>query len=184
MKSGCLHLHLPDMKNLKFKIMDMNEKLKNILLNINSGFTFFVSSLHMGLMTSLVLFWYSSWNGLTVETIQNNFSIPAMLATRLFIILIPVMTLTSAIMVLTEWKTPLIWPSIGALTGILGTTVMAKYFIFPINDILYAGVKTNEELKPLLFKWMSLNNWRVFFSLLTWFSVFIFYTMKANLRSR
>jgi hypothetical protein len=61
---------------------------------------------------------------------------------------------------------------------------MAKYFIFPVNDILYAGVKTNEELKPLLIKWMSLNNWRVFFSLMTWLSMFIFYTMKANLRSR
>lgn len=161
----------------------MNNSMKNILLNINSGYTFFVSSMHMGLMTSLVLFWYASWNGLTIDTIQNNFGIPATLATKLFIILIPIMMITACIMIISEWKTPLIWPSIIALIGIMGSTAMAKYFLFPINDIIYAGVKTNEELKTLLLKWMVLNNWRVFFSVLTWLAMFAFYTMKSNRKS-
>ena len=161
----------------------MNKPLKNILLNINSGYTFFIASIHMGLMTSLVLFWYDSWNGLTIDTIQNNFGIPAILATKLFVILIPVMMITASIMIVSEWKTSLIWPSIIVLIGIMGSTAMAKYFIFPINDIIYAGVKTNEELKVLLVKWMYLNNWRTFFSLLTWFGMFTFYTMKANRKS-
>jgi hypothetical protein len=161
----------------------MKTNLKNILLNINSGYTFFVSSIHMGLMTSLVLFWYSSWAGLTIDTIQNNFSIPAIAATKLFVILIPVMMITSTIMIITEWKTPLIWPSIVVLIGIMGSTAMAKYFIFPINDIIYAGVKTNAELKVLLIRWMGLNNWRVFFSVLTWFGMFTYYTMKAYRKS-
>ena len=161
----------------------MKTNLKNILLNINSGYTFFVSSIHMGLMTSLVLFWYSSWNGLTIDTIQNNFSIPAIRATKLFVILIPIIMITSAIMIITEWKTPLIWPSIIVLIGVMGSTTMAKYFLFPINDIIYAGVKTNAELKPLLLKWMALNNWRVLFSLLTWLGMFAFYTMKPNRKS-
>jgi hypothetical protein len=158
----------------------MNTQLKNILLNINSGYTFFVSSIHMGLMTSLVLFWYSSWNGLTIDTIQNNFGIPAILATRLFVILIPIMMITATIMIISEWKTSLKWPAVIVLIRIMGSTAMAKYFIFPINDIIYAGVKTNEELKPLLLKWMSLNNWRVFFSVLTWLGMYTFYTMKGN----
>lgn len=158
-------------------------KIKQILLGINNGYTFFVSSMHMGLMTSLVLFWYSSWNGLTIDTIQNNFGIPAILATKLFVILIPLMMLTSSIMIISEWRTPLKWPAIIVLIGIMGSTAMAKYFIFPINDIIYAGVKTNEELKVLLVKWMYLNNWRVFFSVLTWLSMFAFYTMKANRKS-
>jgi len=158
-------------------------KIKQILLGINNGYTFFVSSMHMGLMTSLVLFWYASWNGLTIDTIQNNFGIPAILATKLFVILIPLMMLTSAIMIISEWRTPLKWPAIIVLIGIMGSTAMAKYFIFPINDIIYAGVKTNEELKALLVKWMYLNNWRVFFSVLTWLGMFTFYTMKANRKS-
>ncbi len=161
----------------------MNNKVKNILLNINSGYTFFISSIHMGLMTSLVLFWYSSWSGLTIDTIQNNFGIPAILATKLFVILIPIMMITSSIMIISEWKTPLKWPSIVVLIGIMGSTAMAKYFIFPINDIIYAGVGTNEELKILLVKWMDLNNWRVFFSVLTWLGMFTFYTMKSNRKS-
>jgi hypothetical protein len=158
--------------------------LKNILLNINSGYTFFVSSMHMGLMVSIVLFWYASWTGLTLDTIQNNFGIPALLATKLFVILIPIMMLTASIMIITEWKTPALrWTSIVVLIGIMGSTAMAKYFIFPINDIIYAGVKTNEELKTLLLKWMELNNWRVFFSVLTWLAMFTFYTVKANRKS-
>lgn len=156
----------------------MSQQLKNILLNINSGYTFFVSSMHMGLMTSIVLFWYPSWAGLTLDTIQNNFGIPAQLATDLFIILIPIMMITASVMIISEWKTQLKWPAIIVLFGIMGSTAMAKYFIFPINDIIYAGVKTNEELKVLLLKWMYLNNWRVFFSVLTWLGMFAFYTMK------
>ena len=74
----------------------MNKQLKNILLNINSGYTFFVASMHMGLMTSLVLFWYASWEGLKLDTIQNNFGIPATLATKLFVILIPIMMITAS----------------------------------------------------------------------------------------
>jgi hypothetical protein len=91
--------------------------------------------------------------------------------------------ITASIMILSEWKTSLKWPAIVVLIGIRGSTAIAKYFIFPINDIIYAGVKTNEELKVLLVKWMYLNNWRVFFSLLTWCSMFAFYTMKANHKS-
>jgi len=157
----------------------MNKELKNILLNINSGYTFFVASWHTGLMVSLVLFWYASWEGLTLDTIQNNFGIPAKLATQLFVILIPIMMITATIMIISEWKTSLKWPAFVVLIGIMGSTAMAKYFIFPINDIIYAGVKTNVELKVLLMRWMVLNNWRVFFSVLTWFGMFMFYTMKA-----
>ena len=162
----------------------MSKDLKNILLNINSGYTFFVSSMHMGLMVSLVLFWYDSWAGLTLDTIQNNFGIPAQLATDLFVILIPIMMITATIMIITEWKTPVLrWAAVVVLIGIMGSTAMAKYFIFPVNDIIYAGVKTDEELKSLLLKWMELNNWRVFFSVLTWLAVFTFYTVKANRKS-
>lgn len=156
----------------------MNKQLKTILLNINNGYTFFVASMHMGLMTSLVLFWYASWEGLNIDTIQNNFGIPATLATKLFVILIPIMMITATIAIISEWKTSLKWPAILVLIGVMGSTAMAKYFLFPINDIIYAGVKTNEELKPLLMRWMVLNNWRVFFSVLTWSSMFAFYTMK------
>ena len=156
----------------------MNKQLKTVLLNINNGYTFFVASMHMGLMTALVLFWYPSWEGLKIDSIQNNFGIPAILATKLFVILIPIMMLTASIMIVSEWKTPLKWPAILVLIGIMGSTAMAKYFIFPINDIIYAGVKTNEELKVLLLRWMVLNNWRVFFSVLTWLSMFAFYTMN------
>ena len=88
--------------------------------------------------------------------------------------------ITASIMIISEWKTSLKWPAIVVLIGIMGSTAMAKYFIFPINDIIYAGVKTDEELKVLLLRWMVLNNWRVFFSVLTWLGMFAFYVMKIN----
>lgn len=158
----------------------MRSPLAKVLLNINSGYTLFISSWHMGLMVSIVLFWYPSWKGLTADTIQNNFAIPAIIATKIFVILIPIAMLTATIMIITEWKTPLRWPSIIVLAGIIGSTLTAKYFIFPINDIIYAGVKSPEELTSLLMKWMQLNNWRVFFSVLTWLGMFTFYTLKSN----
>lgn len=160
----------------------MRSPLARIFLNINNAYTLFITSWHMGLMVSIVIFWYPSWKGLTIDTIQNNFSIPAIIATRVFIILIPIAMLTTAIMIITEWKTPLRWPAIIVLCGIIGSTMMAKYFIFPLNDIIYAGVKSQEELTPLLLKWMRLNNWRVFFSVMTWLGMLTFYTLKINRR--
>lgn len=158
----------------------MRSTLAKVLLNINSAYTLFISSWHMGLMVSIVIFWYPSWKGLTIDTIQNNFGVPAIIATKLFVILIPIAMLTATIMIITEWKTPLCWPSIIVLCGIIGSTLTAKYFIFPINDIIYAGVKSQEELTSLLLKWMRLNNWRVFFSVLTWLGMLTFYTLKNN----
>ena len=161
----------------------MSKQLKNILLNINSGYTFFVSSIHMGLMISLVMFWYPSWDGITLDTIQNSFSVPALLATKLFLVLIPIMMFTSLIMIVTEWKTPLKWPAIAVFVFILGSIIVTKYLIFPINEIIYAGINTNEELKEHVQNWMVQNNKRVFFSVLTWWAMFAFYTMKSYRKS-
>jgi hypothetical protein len=94
------------------------------------------------------------------------------------------MMITATIAIISEWKTSLKWPAILVLIGVMGSTAMAKYFLFPINDIIYAGVKTNEELKPLLLRWMVLNNWRVFFSVLTWCSMLAFYTLKISQKSK
>ncbi len=154
------------------------------LLNINNAYTFFIASWHMGLMISVVLFWYPGWNGLTINTTQNSFNIPAQIATKLFVKLVPLAITTSFIMILSEWKTPLRWPAIFALTGLTGASITAKYFLFPINDIIYAGVKDQAELTRLLLKWMSLNNWRVFFSCLTWLSMIIFYSMKTERQTK
>jgi len=154
------------------------------LLHINDAYTFFIASWHMGLMISVVLFWYPSWNGLTINTTQNNFDIPAQMATKLFVKLVPIAITTAFIMIVANWKTTLRWPAIFALIGLTGASVMAKYFLFPINDIIYAGVKTQEELKQLLIKWIAFNNWRVFFSCLTWLSMIIFYTMKIERQTK
>ena len=160
--------------------MNKNSPLVRSLLLVNNAFTLFIASWHMGLMVSVLLFWYPSWEGLNTQTIQTNFSIPAQMATKTFVILVPLAMLTSAIMIISEWRNPRLWPAIGALIGLMGSTLTAKYFLFPINDIIYAGVTSEEELKRLLVKWMALNNWRVFFSCFGWLSMLIFYSMKPD----
>jgi len=154
--------------------------LKRVLLNICSIYTFFIASWHMGLMISVLLLWYPSWNGLTVDTVKTNFDIPAQTATNLFVIMVPIAITTAFILVIAEWKTALRWPAIVAFIGLSGASIVAKYFLFPINDIIYAGVKDQDELTQLLIKWMVLNNWRVFFSALTWIAMMIYYTMKSE----
>jgi hypothetical protein len=158
----------------------MKSPIVRFLLMINNSYTFFVSSLHMGLMVSVLLFWYPTWISLTLTTIHENFSIPAKLATNLFIVLIPIMFITSAIMIISEWKTPLKWPAIVILLGSLGSTTMAYYFLFPLNDIIAAGVPTQAGLTEILKKWMVLNDYRVFFSVTTWFAVLVFFQMKIS----
>ena len=158
----------------------MKSPVVRFLLIINNSYTLFVSSLHMGLMVSVFLFWYPSWVGLTLATIHDNFGIPAQLATNLFVILIPIMFITSAIMIISEWKTNIKWPAIVILLGSLGSTVMAYYFLFPLNNIIAAGLPTQAALTDILKKWMVLNDYRVAFSVTTWLAVLVFFQMKIN----
>jgi len=150
------------------------------LSNICSIYTFFIASWHMGLMISVWLLWYPSWNGLTINTVKNNFDIPAQTATHLFVVMVPIAITTAFVLIIAEWKSGLRWPAIVAFLGLTGASVMAKYFLFPINDIIYAGVKSEDELTQLLVRWMALNNWRVFFSALTWIAMMTFYTIKSE----
>jgi hypothetical protein len=106
--------------------------------------------------------------------------VPAQLATEVFVILIPIMFVTIGIMIIAEWKTPLKWPAICALLGSFGSTIMAKYYLFPLNDLISAGLPTQAALTEILKKWMVLNDWRVVFSVFTWFSVLIFFLMKIK----
>ena len=160
--------------------MNNRSPFARTLLTINNAFTLFIASWHMGLMVSVLIFWYPSWNGLIPSTIQDNFSIPAKMATKTFVILVPLAMLTSTIMIISEWKTKRRWPAIGALIGLMGSTLTAKYFLFPINDVIYAGTLSAEQLKTTLVRWMALNNWRVFFSCFGWLSMAIFYSMKTD----
>ena len=157
--------------------------LKKILLHISSIYTLFIASWHMGLMMSVLLLWYPSWSGLTIDTVKTNFDIPAQTATNLFVVMVPIAITTAFILIIGEWKTALRWPAIIAFVGLSGASIVAKYFLFPINDIIYAGVKSEEELTQLLIKWMALNNWRVFFSALTWVAMMTFYTIKSEMRT-
>jgi len=158
----------------------MKSPLVRFLLIVNNSYTFFVSSLHMGLMVSVLLFWYPSWVGLTLTTIHDNFGIPAKLATNLFVILIPINFLTCGIMIISEWKTNLKWPAIATLLGSFGSTAMAYFFLFPINNAIAAGLPTQAELTSTLQRWMRLNDIRVVFSASTWLAVLVFIQMKIN----
>ncbi|MGZ3814095.1 MAG: hypothetical protein ACXVJN_20255 [Mucilaginibacter sp.] len=158
----------------------MKSPFARFLLTLNNSYTFFVCSWHMGLMVSVLIFWYPTWVGLTLTTIHENFGVPAKLATDVFIYLIPVMFITIEIMIITEWKTALKWPAICALLGSFGSTVMAKYFLFPLNDKIAAGMPTQAALTAILKEWMVLNDYRVCFSVFTWLSVLIFFLMKIK----
>ena len=157
--------------------------LQRIVSNICSIYSFFIASWHMGLMVSLLLLWYPAWNGLTINTVKTNFDIPAQTATHLFVVMVPIAITTAFILIVVEWKSVLRWPAIVAFLGLTGASVMAKYFLFPINDVIYAGVKSQDELTKLLVKWMALNNWRVFFSTLSWVAMMTFYTLKSEMKT-
>ncbi|HEY2583669.1 MAG TPA: hypothetical protein VGI43_17800 [Mucilaginibacter sp.] len=158
----------------------MKSPFVRFLLMLNNSYTLFVSSWHMGLMVSVLIFWYPTWIGLTLAGIHENFGVPAQIATEVFIILIPIMFITTTIMIISEWKTPLRWPAICILLGSFGSTIMAKYFLFPLNDQIAAGMPSQAALTEILKKWMGLNDWRVCFSVFTWLSALVFFQMKIK----
>src|ERR1700760_1124657 len=130
----------------------MKSSIGRFLLTLNNSYTLLIASWHMGLMVSVLIFWYPTWIGLTLTSIHDNFSIPAQIATNVFVVLIPIMFITCGIMIISEWKTPLKWPAICTLLGSFGSTIMAYYFLFPLNDQIAAGMPDQASLTTILKK--------------------------------
>ncbi len=158
----------------------MRSPLVKTLLNINAGYSFLVSSVYMGVMWALHFFWYPSWNTMRLENAQNQFVSPTTAATNFFTILVPIMMLSSIIMMITEWKTNVRWTTIIIFLGIVASTIVGKLIIIPINITIAHGVASQEIFDGLLQRWMVLNNWRMFITTIMWSGCLFYFMFRKH----
>lgn len=155
-------------------------KFKQILLDINNAYLFFGTTIYVGVLWSMHFFWYPSWKAMNLENAKPFFVDTTTNATKFFWIVVPLMMLTNAIMIISEWKTRHKWPAIIALLCQCGASYVGQGLIIPINKTIAAGLPSNEALTSLLMQWMQYNDIRWVIMTIMWVTLMYFFISKRN----
>lgn len=158
--------------------------MKKILLTINHVYLLFGTSLYVGVLWALHFFWYPSWQTITLETVHDHFILPTEAATDFFTIVVPLMLLAHIILIIQEWKTRFRWHTAFALLCFAVGLYIGEFHIFPINDIIYAGVDSLERLQELFQSWMLLNDVRLVIMTIMWLTLMYYFIAKGDLMKR
>ena len=153
---------------------------KTILIGVNHTLLMFGATVYMGVLWALHYFWYPSWEVMNVGNVQDHFILPTSAATRFFTIVVPVMFLTSGVMIWQEWKTRFRWHAIIGFLGVTGATVVGQVLIIPVNKTIAAGVE-QAQLTDLLAEWMVLNDIRWVIVTIMWLALTIYLLMRPSL---
>ncbi|MGH2787917.1 MAG: hypothetical protein ACRDJV_08405 [Actinomycetota bacterium] len=155
--------------------------MKEVLLVINHVYFLFGATVYVGTMWALRFFFFPSWQSMTIHNVQEHFIVPTRAATRFFTIVVPLMFVSGLIMLITEWGNDEIWPAAVAYLGIIASTFVGYRQIIPINKKIRAGVDSQEELIPLLKRWMYLNTLRFYTTTVMWAATVWYLVAKGNL---
>lgn len=154
--------------------------MKNLLLNLNYLFLMFGTTVYMGVLWALKIFWFPGWKSITTDVVQEHFIGPTGRATVFFTIIVPIMFLCNAIMIWKEWHTKFRWTSIIAMIGIVGSTIVGKLLIIPINDEIALGKTNQADLSIMLNRWMDLNDIRWILMTIMWLALMYFFLYRKN----
>ncbi len=153
---------------------------KTMLIGVNHILLMFGTTVYMGVLWALHFFWYPSWEVMNVGNVQDHFILPTSAATRFFTVVVPIMFLTSIIMIWLEWKTKFRWHAIVGLLGVTGATLVGQILIIPVNKRIAGGVD-QAALTELLEEWMVLNDIRWIIITIMWLALMIYFLMKPSL---
>ncbi len=155
--------------------------MKRTLLDINNTYIFFCASVYLGLFWSLHFFWFPNYpTTLTVDNYYNAIIPITDAATRFFFITIPIMAVALVIMLISEWKTKLMWVPLAWVPGLLAPVLVQQIFIEDVNDAFKAGVTDPARLQELLQEWMFLNDVRWIILTIMWLITMYFFIAKAR----
>jgi glucan phosphoethanolaminetransferase (alkaline phosphatase superfamily) len=140
----------------------------------------FGTTVYMGVLWSLHFFWYPSWEVMNTANVQDHFILPTSAATKFFTIVVPIMFVTSLVLIWLEWRTRFRWHAIIAFLGVLGATLVGQLLIIPVNKTIAGGVEES-QLQGLLQEWMSLNDIRWIIVTIMWLALMIYFLMKPSL---
>jgi hypothetical protein len=154
---------------------------KSILIGINHTLLMFGTTVYMGVLWALHYFWYPSWNVMNVDNVHDHFILPTSAATEFFTIVVPVMFLTSGVMIWQEWRTRFRWHAIIGFLGVSVATFVGWILIIPVNKTIAGGVP-QAELTELLQRWMMLNDIRWVSVTTMWLALTLYLLMRPSLR--
>ena len=153
---------------------------KTMLLGANYILLMFGTTVYMGVLWALHYFWYPSWDVMNVGNVQDHFILPTSAATQFFTIIVPIMFLTSGVMVWQEWKSKFRWHAVIGFLGVSVATVVGWFLIIPVNKTIAAGVE-QAQLSELLGRWMMLNDIRWYSVTIMWLALTIYLLMRPSL---
>ncbi len=134
----------------------------------------------MGVLWALKIFWFPGWKSITIDVVQEHFIGPTGRATVFFTIIVPIMFLCNAVMIWQEWHTKFRWTAIIAMIGIVGSTIVGKLLIIPINDEIALGKTNQADLSIMLNRWMDLNDIRWILMTIMWLALMYFFLKRKN----
>ena len=151
------------------------------LVDINNAYIFFCSSIYLGMFWSLHMFWFPNYpSTLNLDNYYDAIIPQTTLATKYFFVTIPIMAVAILIMLITEWKKPLMWVPILWIPGLLAPVIVQQAYIETVNNEFIAGVQTMERLQELLQEWMFLNDVRWIILSIMWGVTMFFFIAKSR----
>lgn len=151
------------------------------LVDINNAYIFFCSSIYLGMFWSLHLFWFPNYpSTLNLDNYYDAIIPQTTLATKFFFVTIPIMAVAILIMLITEWKKPLMWVPILWVPGLLAPVIIQQAGIEAVNNQFIAGVESEAVLQDLLQEWMYLNDWRWIILSIMWGVTMFYFIAKAR----
>ena len=159
--------------------------IKNKLLALNHTYYFWGTSVYVGLLWSLHFIFYPSWESMTPEALPEHFMVPVNAATDFFTYVVPVMLLTGAILIYTEWKTEQRWISVLSYVALLVMMMVGYFLIAPVNESIASGI-ANANLDPEILEhqlksWMLYNDIRGVIMTSMWLIIVYYFISKGNL---
>jgi hypothetical protein len=155
--------------------------MRQTLLTANAVYFLFGATIYCGVMWALHFFFYPSWTGMTVDTVQEHFVVPTSAATRFFLVVVPIMFFSGLVLIATEWANGGAFAAvIIAFLGICASTYVGWIHIIPINRRIKAGVADQAHLVPLLKRWMFLNDVRLVTVTIMWGAIVWYFIAKGD----
>jgi hypothetical protein len=145
----------------------------------NAALLFLCCSMYFGTGWSMGLFSFPIRPQLTVDNYYLVFVPEVAAATRFFTYMTSVMMISAAVMIFTEWRSPLRAIPIIVLVAVVMATVLTIVWIFPYNDAMTAGIKDPAVLADTLKAWMDLNWVRIALWSVQWAAMMLYFAVHS-----
>jgi uncharacterized membrane protein len=152
--------------------------VSDTLRSIDALFMLACASMYFGTGWSLVLFQLPDFKQLGPEDYQLVIVKPIERATRFFTAMTALMLLAAGLLVWGEWDTGYVWVPLVYIAATVGATALTKYWIFPINRRLEAGVTEPVALRRDLDRWAVLNRIRTLFWTVEWAAIAAYFGLR------